>query len=168
MSAAMLTPMDTGGVYPLLTLVSGYAAMERGSDLIEPRDLLKAIYIADLEHVSGFWNDWERFEAMVVAEPLIAGISISYINRPLYLLQVESIRKGARGFFGLGHPSSDFLEVVASARKFANARAGTESTPSSRDLLYGICSTNTELLEALKKSGLQLEKLATAVKGSPT
>jgi hypothetical protein len=50
----ILTSADAVGVLPLLLKVSAYVALERGSDLIEVRDLLKAIYIADLEHVAGF------------------------------------------------------------------------------------------------------------------
>jgi hypothetical protein len=34
-----------------------YAAMERGSEVIEPQDLIKAICIVDLEHVSSLWSD---------------------------------------------------------------------------------------------------------------
>ena len=63
--------------------------MERGSELIEPRDLLKAIYIADLEHVSVFWNDWEGFERFVTSEKLAQGVSQTYINRTLYLFRLE-------------------------------------------------------------------------------
>ena len=48
----ILKQVDAGGVLPFLFMVSGYAAMERGSEFIEPRDLVKAIYIVDLEHVS--------------------------------------------------------------------------------------------------------------------
>jgi len=47
--------------------------MERGSELIEPRDLIKAIYIADLEHVSAFWDAWEGFERLVNDEVLANG-----------------------------------------------------------------------------------------------
>ena len=47
----ILKQVDAGGVLPLLFMVSGYVAMERGSEFIEPRDLVKAIYIVDLEHV---------------------------------------------------------------------------------------------------------------------
>jgi hypothetical protein len=61
MDGLVLKPGDVGGVLVLLFMVSGYAAMERGSEMIELRDLVEAIYIADLEHVQEFWNDWQGF-----------------------------------------------------------------------------------------------------------
>ena len=76
----ILKQVDAGGVLPFLFMVSGYAAMERGSEFIEPRDLVKAIYIVDLEHVSLFWNSWEDFERFIMSEKLAEGISQTYIN----------------------------------------------------------------------------------------
>ncbi len=161
----MLETIDAWGVFSLLSIVSGYAAMERGSELIEPRDLIKAIYIADLEHVSAFWNDWEGFERLVNDERLANGHSATYINRILYLVRLElAMRDSPDGFIGLGRPSPKLQTIVATARKLASDRSGVAATPSSRELLFAACSLDPELSESLQKSGLQLAKLADAVK----
>jgi hypothetical protein len=163
MDGPMLKPEDVGGVLVLLFMVSGYAAMERGSEMIELRDLVKAIYVADLEHVQEFWNDWQGFEKFVTSEKLANGVTETYINRTLYLVRVELIsRDNPGGFIGLGRPSLALRETVASARKLVSERVGP-SSPDSRDLLFCACCQDPELLEALRESGLQLEKLAAAV-----
>lgn len=69
----MLETIDTWGVFPLLMQLSGHVAMERGSEW--PLDLIKAIYIAGLEHVSAFWNSWEGFERLVNEQKLANGHS---------------------------------------------------------------------------------------------
>jgi hypothetical protein len=161
----ILKQVDAGGVLPLLLMVSGYAAMERGSEFIEPRDLVKAIYIVDLEHVSLFWNSWEGFERFIISEKLAEGISQTYINRPLYLLRIElAARENPGCFTGLGKPSQAIRQLVDSARTLASEREGRLGTPSSRDLLFCACSQESELSAGLEQSGLQLEKLATAVR----
>jgi hypothetical protein len=66
----------------LLLAVSGYATMERGSELIEPRDLIKAIYVADLEHVSSFWTDWEGFERLVTDANESQGNKLECLRSP--------------------------------------------------------------------------------------
>jgi hypothetical protein len=160
-----LETIDAGGVLPLLSLVSGYAAMERGSEVIEPRDLIKAIYIADLEHVSAFWNDWEGFERLVNDERLANGRSATYISRILYIVRLElAMRDSPDGFLGLGRPSPTLETLVDTARKTASDRSGVPMTPSSRDLLFAACSLDPELSKSLQKSGLQLAKLSDAVK----
>ncbi|MGB6385913.1 MAG: hypothetical protein WBD25_03590 [Terriglobales bacterium] len=162
----MLETIDAWGVFPLLLQLSGYAAMERGSEWIEPLDLIKAIYIADLEHVSAFWNTWEGFERLVNEQKLANGRSGTYINRTLYLVRVElAMRDSPDGFVGLGRASLTLQHVVSLARKFASERSGTVATPSSRDLVFATCSLDSELSECLQKSGLQLAKLADAVTG---
>ena len=164
MSGAMLAPVDVGGVYPLLARVSSYAAIERGSDLVEPRDLIKAIYIADLEHVSRFWDNWETFEELVTRERLVTGASMTYINRCLYLVRLDAMSKERpSGFTGLARVSQAFQEVVAAARKLATERMGNETSPSSCDLLFSVCSIVPELSTALQESGLRLDKLALEV-----
>ncbi len=160
----MLEPIDAWGVFPLLLQVSGHAAMDRGSELIEPRDLIKAIYIADLEHVSAFWDAWEGFERLVNDEALANGRSGTYINRMLYLVRLElAMRDSPDGFTGLGRPSPSLQTIVATARKLSSDRSGAVATPSSRELLFATCSLDPELSESLQKSGLQLAKLADAV-----
>lgn len=161
----ILKQVDAGGVLPLLFMVSGYAAMERGSEVIEPRDLVKAIYIVDLEHVSLFWSSWEDFERFIMSEKLSEGISQTYINRPLYLLRIElATRENPGCFTELGKPSQEIRRLVDSARTLASEREGVLGTPSSRDLLFCVCSQDSELSAGLKQSGLQFEKLATAVR----
>jgi hypothetical protein len=162
-----LKRIDAGGVWPLLMMVSGYAAMERGSEFIEPRDLIKGIYVVDLEHVSIFWSDWEGFEKFVTSGKLGNGASESYINRTLYLVRLEMMSRDHPGqFIGVGKPSSALKEIVATARAFASERVGAPSTPSSRDLLFSACSQDSDLSAALQESGLQLEKLVAWVRNS--
>ncbi len=161
----MLELSDALGVLPLLLQVSEYAAMERGSQVIELQDLVKAIYIADLEHVSAFWNDWEGFERLVTEQKLATSRSGTYINRTLYLIRLElSIRDSRDEFIYLVKASPKLQEVVATARRFAHERRSSD-TPSSRELLFSVCSLDSEFSDSLQKSGLQLEKLAAAVKG---
>jgi hypothetical protein len=162
----MLEPTDAWGVFPLLLQVSGYAAMERGSELIEPRDLIKAIYIADLEHVSAFWIAWEGFERLVNDQKLANGRSATYINRTIYLIRLElAMREIPEGVIELRRVSPTLERMVTAARKFASDRLGAATTPSSRDLLFAACSLDPELADSLRKSGLQLAKLAEAVTG---
>lgn len=162
--AITLKLIDSRGVLPLLLMVSGYIAMERESDSIEPRDLIKAIYIVDLEHVSMFWSNWEGFERLVTNQTLIAGQSVTYINRILYLVRAEATARESSGSFsGLGIPSPALQEMIAAARKLASERTGSPTTPSSRDLLFCSCCQDLQLSAALRKSGLQFEKLTAAV-----
>jgi hypothetical protein len=165
-SGALLQPEDTAGVWTLLCALSGFAAMERGSEFIEPRDLIKAIYIGDLEHVSRFWSNWEGFERLVSNEVLGPGNLGVYINRIQYLIRLDAMARETKehGFTSLGRASRAIQEIVTAARQLASERAGAPSTPSSGDLLFCVCSQDAELSKALQESGLQLEKLAAAVK----
>jgi len=139
--------------------------MERDSNLIEPRDLLKAIFIADLEHVAEFWSDWKGFERLVSRAHDHAVQPSAYINRTLYLVRMElSIRDNQDGFTGLGSLSRPFQEIVTAARQLASKRSGTDTTPSSCDLLFSICSLDKNLSNALQRSGLHIDRLAAAVK----
>jgi hypothetical protein len=65
----------------------------------------------------------------------------------------------------LGRASQALLDVVAAAIKIATNRGDT-GTPSSKDLLYAICTHDTELGAALQASGLAIGKLAESVNGS--
>ncbi|MBZ5507071.1 MAG: hypothetical protein LAO78_16565 [Acidobacteriia bacterium] len=151
----------------MLLMVSGYAAMERGSDSIEPIDLVKALYIVDLEHLAVFWHDWEGLERLVSNQRLVNGQSKMYINRMLYLIHLEmGMMSEADKINMFGSPSPKFQEIVNSARELASKREGTSSTPTSRDLLFCTCSHDPGLRIALQESGLQLEKLAFAVGGT--
>ncbi len=159
----LLNREDVGGILPLLLSVSGYAAMERGSDFVEPRDLLKAIYVVDLEHVSRFWDDWEGFESLVTQGKLANGTAEKYFNRTLYLVRVQALtERNPDAALEFGRASPALSDVVAAARKIVTNREGFGS-PSSKDLLYAICSHDTELAGALKASGLATDKLAEAV-----
>ena len=163
----ILRPEDVGGVCLLLFTVSGFLAMERGSELMEPRDLIEAIYIADLEHVSSLWNDWEGFERFITSQRSTSRLSQTYVNRILYLVRVESASREHPGsFVGLGKPSPPFRDIVISARRLASERCGNPTSPSSRDLLFSACSHDPELAAALQASGLQPEKLLAAVRRS--
>ena len=94
MNTATLRLEDSAGVWPTLMMVSGYAAMERDSETIEVIDLVKAIYIVDLEHVARFWDDWEQFEELVSNQRLGNGMNKIYINRTLYLQNLQLSVRG--------------------------------------------------------------------------
>jgi hypothetical protein len=170
MFSGLLIPEDSTGPWPLLMMVSGYAAMERGSEHNEPIDLIKALYIVDLEHLSKFWDDWEGFEKLVSNQRLANGQSRMYINRMSYLIYLEKIRASqAPDKIYLFPPASPKLEkIVHAARDLASKREGAASTPTARDLLFCTCSHDPELKAALQQSGLQLERLTTAVGGTGT
>jgi hypothetical protein len=165
-SGLLLRPeQDSTGPWPLLMMVSGYAAMERGSEQTEPIDLLKALYVVDLEHLAKFWDDWEGFEELVSNQRLANGQSKIYINRMQYLIYLEQIRASHEPNKIYLHPpvSPKLEEIVNAARALASKREGAPSTPTSRDLLICTCSHDPGLRTALQESGLQLEKLAAAV-----
>ena len=166
MIGGLLQPeQDRTGPWPLLMMVSGYAAKERDSEVIEPIDLVKALYIVDLEHLAKFWNDWEGFEKLVSDQRLANGQSKIYINRMHYLIYVEQIRASHQPdkIHLFGSPSPKFLEIVNAARTLATKREGTPSTPTSRDLLFCTCSHDIGLRTALEESGLQIGKLTAAI-----
>jgi hypothetical protein len=167
MNSRLLHPeQDSTGALPLLLMVSGYAAMERGSESIEPIDLVKALYIVELEHLAKFWDDWEGFETLVSNQRLVNGKSQMYINRMLYLIHLERGMASQPDKINIfGSPSARFQEIVNAARTLASNREGTNHPPTSRDLLFCICSHDSEIQASLQGSGLQLEKLAAAVKG---
>lgn len=167
MNSGLLQPAyDSMGALPLLLMVSGYAAMERDSESVDPIDLVKALYIVDLEHLAKFWQDWEGFERLVSLQGLVNGQSSMYINRMSYLIYLDEVRRAASpGKIQLfGSASAEFQEIVNAARALASKREGIPSTPTSLDLLFCTCSHDPKLRAALKGSGLQFEKLEGAVK----
>jgi hypothetical protein len=166
MLSELLRPeQDNEGPWPLLMMVSGYAAMERESEKIDPIDLIKALYIVDLEHLMKFWDDWEGFERLVSNQRLGNGQSRMYINRMHYLIYLEQMRASHEPNRIYLYPpvSPKMQKIVNGARALASKREGGPSTPTSRDLLFCACSYDPDLRTALKKSGLQIEKLAAAV-----
>ncbi len=142
--------------------------MERGSELIEPIDLVKALYIVDLEHLAMFWHDWEGLERLVSDQRLVNGKSKMYINRTLYLIHLEMGMASQPDKINIfGSPSPRFQEIVNAARALASKREGIPSTPTSRDLLFCTCSHDRDLRTTLQASGLQLKELTAAVGGPP-
>ena len=166
-TSRVIMPEDASNVLPLLLLVSGYAAQERGASVIEPKDLLKAIYIVDLEHVQAYWDNWEDFERIISGEGLMEGGS-GYINRTVYLIRVVIDQNEAPSgcFRGVGHPSEAVSRIVEDARTLANKRTRALSTPSSRDLLVSMCAQDPSLSKILQDFGLNLESLIGTVDGS--
>jgi hypothetical protein len=152
------------GVWHVLFPLSGWCAMQRGSQLIEPVDLVKAIYVADLEHVSRHWDDWQNYEKFVSDIPLSEGRKHRYINRTLELLTWHRAAYGAPDEFVRFPPPSTDVQRIVAAQELARARDGEDATPSSCDLLFCACSENAALSEALQQAGLQLGKLEVAVK----
>jgi hypothetical protein len=158
--------LDVDGVWQLLYLISGWCASDRSSELIQPLDLIRAIYIVDLEHVAGYWSNWEGYEQFVSKIRLGHGRPAGYVNRTMYLLRTHLAATENPGqFIPLGQPSKELYEIVMAAKRLAHERAGAEEQLSSRDLLSA-CSQDANLSSALQESGLQLEKLAAAVRKS--
>jgi hypothetical protein len=156
----ILRLLNNKGVWRHLLPICGWSAKERGSELIEPIDLIKAIYIVDLDHVAKYWDDWEGLEDFVTQIKYRNGHVATYINRTHYLLEVfYAARNQAGEFIPIGHPTAAFDDVVAAARKSAVERDGSGADPSSRDFLYSACSLDPTLANALQDSGLQLDKL---------
>ena len=154
---------DAGTVWPLLLTAGGLAAMERCSETIELRDLVKAIYLVDLEHVLDCWEDWHLYEKLVKSAQI--GAETPYLNRILYMISLDAVLKGAASFTTLGRPSAALIEVLNDAREVAMKRSGSAESPSSKDLLFCICSHDPDISKMLHDSGLQFEKLKRAVLG---
>ena len=163
MPVGVLGVEDGRGVWPLLFAASGYAALERGSDEIELIDLLKAIYVVDLEHVTRFWSDWEDFEAFVSNLPDGDGQSSGYINRTLFLIRLDVACRQSETPTLLAKVSRDLRQVVDAARELRAQQPGISDTPTSAELLYCICSADTRLSEALQISGLNFSKLKATI-----
>lgn len=158
----LLQARDAGGVLPLLTLVAGFCTLERRSESIELHDLLKAIYIVDLEHVSEFWQDWKSFERLVSTREDDG--STAYINRTLYLVRLEAGSRETPGeFVSFGNASPLFTQVIAKARTLAAERTGSLHTPSSADVLLAMCLSDSNLSNTLQRAGLRLQQLKVAV-----
>jgi len=151
--------LDIGGVWRHLLTSSGWCAMERGSDLIEPLDLLKAIYVVDIEHVSRYWDDWENYERFLLTIKLGNGEQVEFLNRHLILFQQFLAARENKGRpIWLGTPSEDLCAVAFAAKKIVQDRRG-EEFPSSKDLLYCVCLQHRDLAAELCKHGLNFEKL---------
>lgn len=162
--SVVLKPEDTNTAWPLLLAASGYAAMERDSELVDLRDLLKAIYIVDLEHVIDYWGDWRAYEALV-SGPTLGTQSSAYINRMLQLIRIDGMWRELSGSQRLWVPTDSLVAVVESARTFATTRLRSPSGPSATDLLFSVCNYDSQISKMLQDAGLQLEKLKRAVDG---
>lgn len=150
-----------GGVFHDLLPVSGWCALQRESKVSEPIDLVKAIYLVDLEHVSKYWSNWEGFEAFITEIPLAQGRKLFYINRAreLFELFMAGREEPGRQFVGFAPPSLQVQEIVRAAQELASAH-GRDLPPSSRHFLLCACRKDRRLSEALRNSGLQLDELA--------
>jgi hypothetical protein len=152
------------GVWQYLLRIGGWAASERGSASIELIDLVKAIYIVDLEHVAEFWTDWEGFERFVLKignrrRPR------TYLSRTLYLIEAHlGARETPETIIENLKISTALKDVVVAAKKVSEARGGEEEPITSRDFLYCACNQDSSLSLDLQEAGLQFEKLEAAVK----
>lgn len=150
--------IEIPGVWQILFPISGMCAEQRGASAIELIDMVKAIFIVDLEHVSGYWNNWLGFERFVLDIPLADGRKQGYINRCLYVMSWHLAHRDNAGTL-MFHPSPSPVvnEIVISAQGMASTRG---LPPSSCDLLLCICQKDRNIAEALQTSGLQLPRLA--------
>lgn len=152
--------IEIGGVWRVLFPVSGMCAEQRGSSTIEPIDIVKAIFVVDLERVSMYWDNWQDFEKFVLDVPLADGRKQDYINRFLYLMSWHLAHRDNAGQLMFFPPPSSLVQgIVLAAQELASARS-QDLPPSSRDFLLCACRQDQGLSEALQKSGLQLERLA--------
>lgn len=150
-----------GGIWFDLLPVSGDCAELRGSPFVEPIDLVKAIYIVDLEHVAMFWDDWRNFEAYLSRLKLANGEETGFINRIKMQLASHLAAKMNPGqFLPFPPPSNEVKELVFEARGLASTRAGRDVAPTSCDLLFCICARDPKMSSTLQTSGLQMEKLS--------
>ena len=155
--------MNLSGIYPLLAMMSGLLAMQRGSDLVEVVDLVGAIYIVDLEHVSHFWKNWEDFEQLVSQRLLGDDANFGYINRALYLIKMELMLREREGLFIFGKLSSEFVEVISAAAEVARDQKRFSDDPSSKDILLCVCNYDAKMSKLLQESGLQITNLEASV-----
>lgn len=164
-NSANVQLVSMGGVWRILLPMSAMSAKERGSELIESIDLIKAIYIVDLEHVAMFWNDWRNYENVISDIPLVNGIKSNYINRTQKMLQLHMLGHEVPGqMIFLATPSPLLQTIAFSARKLAQNRSGEQELPSSCDFLYCACQNDPALSELLQQSGLHVDKLGSAVR----
>jgi hypothetical protein len=154
------------GVWNSIFPISGWSAMERGATSVQPIDVVKAIYIVDLEHVASYWDNWLNYESLVSNIMLSDGRKTGYVNRvQRFLLAQLAGRENPGELVPFAPPSPLVVEIVFAARKLATSRNGDdEDGPSSCDLLYCICLSDTIMGETLQRSGLQFTKLAAAVR----
>lgn len=152
------------GVWRDLFPMSSWSAEERGSQLTEPIDLVKAIYIVDLEHVSLYWDDWQKYEKFVSSIRLANGRKTGFINRMERVITAHLERRENPGHFvRMMPPSPEMQEIVLAAQEMARNRAEEDRAPSSPEFLYCACAQDSGLSESLQQAGLQIEKLRAAV-----
>lgn len=157
------------GVWFDLLPVSAECAELRGSEVIALIDVVKAIYVVDLEHVSMFWDDWRNFEAYLCTIELADGTVSGFINRAkLHLTAYIESRMDP----GLVIPhvaiSDDVSAVVLDANSLARSRSGTDTPATSCDILFCICRRSLQLSSSLQESGLALEQLSEYVNPKKT
>ncbi len=155
---------DQKGVWQHLLQIGGLASQERGSTSIELIDLIKAIYIVDLEHVAEFWTHWEGLERYVLKFGNRRRRR-TYLNRTLYLIEAHREARETPGtFIERGRISTSLKDVATAAKKVSEARGGEEEPITSRDFLYCACVQDSTLSADLQQAGLQFEKLEAAVR----
>jgi hypothetical protein len=159
--------LEIEGVWSLVYLISCWCASDRNSEFVEALDLVRAIYIVDLEHVADYWSNWEGYEGFVAKIMLAHGRPAGYVNRTMYLLQTHlAARENPGQFIPLGRPSKALYEIVMAAKQLAHERTANDEPPSSRDFLFCTCAQDPVLSAALQQSGLRMDKLSAAV-GKP-
>ncbi|HMG86730.1 MAG TPA: hypothetical protein VK574_13445 [Terracidiphilus sp.] len=162
----MMRLLEVGGIVSLLLPISGLSAELRSSETIEPIDLVKAIYIVDLEHVAMYWNDWRNFEKFVLCIPLTDGKVHSYLNRmEQYLAWQLALRENAGQLMTYPNPSQIVRQIVFDAEQIAGERERKKIPPSSCDLMFSVCKHDRSLSETLQHAGLQFELLQKEVAG---
>lgn len=146
-------------------IVAMILAEERGSPTLDVRDMLGALWIADLERLAKYWRDWEAFEDFVTAE-----CSLHEPRWAYWLLTYEASPKQKKSRFHGGMlkaQSPSLVKVWREAEKLAESRVHGDMRPvlTTEDLLLAMAKqTETELRMKLIKAGLDIARLEEAVK----
>jgi hypothetical protein len=133
-------------------------AEDRQSQTLDIRDLLASMYVANLEKLAKYWEDWEDFELLVIDE--------CGVTEPRWIYWMRSRDQESNPGSIVKDRSSETDRVWQAAIEIAYARGGSpEPLLTPHDLLLAIARDDTiELGRKLIASGLKLEQLQQAVK----
>jgi hypothetical protein len=148
--------------------LSLWLADARGSKIIEPCDLLEAVYACSLEwsKIGTYWRDWSAFEGLLRADCGNVGPRIQY-----WIGRAEWLRCLRKGRFVMKAPTPELArarrEALALARSWSPGQRPT--LVHLEHLLYALATGKDSAVAArLLASGLDLGALEEAVHGAKT
>ncbi len=146
-------------------IVAMNLARERGSSTLDVRDMLGALWIADLDRLSKYWRDWEEFEDFVTAECRLHEPRWAYW---LHIFEASQRQKKGRLHGGmLMNQSPSLVKVWREAERLAESRNDGDLRPvlTTEDFLLAMTrQADTELSAKMVKTGLNVARLEEAVK----